>query len=72
MNITARLQALRNRVGSASLGMFTDTAKGLALTFTDLGQQTVKNIEEGVRAYKVEMGPDLTAPDTREAAPPPR
>ena len=66
VNIGARLQVLAEPGGVCVSGdVHQYMRRDLSLTFTDLGQQAVKNIEEGVRAYKVELGPDLTAPETR-------
>ena len=63
VNIGARLQVLAEPGGVCVSGdVHQYMRRDLSLTFTDLGQQAVKNIEEGVRAYKVELGPDLTAP----------
>ena len=67
VNITARLQVLAEPGGVCVSGdVHQYLRRDLSLTFTDLGPQAVKNIEAGVRAYKVEMGRDLTAPETRD------
>ena len=54
VNIAARLQALAEPGSVCVSGdAHQYTRRALPLTFTDLGEQAVKNIEEGVRAYKV-------------------
>jgi TolB-like protein/class 3 adenylate cyclase len=55
VNIAARLQTLARAGGLCVSGVTYDQVrKILPLKFTDLGAQTVKNIEEPIRAYKVE------------------
>jgi TolB-like protein/class 3 adenylate cyclase len=54
VNIAARLQTLARAGGLCISGVTYDQVrKILPLEFTDLGAQTVKNIEEPVRAYEV-------------------
>src|SRR5271169_3512686 len=54
VNIAARLQALAKAGGLCVSGVTYDQVrKILPLEFTDLGAQTVKNIEEPIRAYEV-------------------
>jgi TolB-like protein/class 3 adenylate cyclase len=54
VNIAARLQALAKAGGLCISGVTYDQVrKILPLEFTDLGMQTVKNIEEPIRAYEV-------------------
>jgi adenylate cyclase len=54
VNIAARLQTLARAGGLCISGVTYDQVrKILPLSFTDLGPQTVKNIEEPVRAYEV-------------------
>ena len=54
VNIAARLQTLARAGGLCVSGVTYDQVrKILPLSFTDLGAQTVKNIEEAVRAYEV-------------------
>jgi TolB-like protein/class 3 adenylate cyclase/Tfp pilus assembly protein PilF len=54
VNIAARLQTLAKAGGLCISGVTYDQVrKILPLEFTDLGAQTVKNIEEAVRAYEV-------------------
>jgi len=54
VNIAARLQALARAGGLCVSGATYDQVrKILPLQFTDLGAQTVKNIEEPIRAYEV-------------------
>ena len=54
VNIAARLQTLAKAGGLCVSGVTYDQVrKILPLQFTDLGAQTVKNIEEPIRAYEV-------------------
>ena len=54
VNIAARLQTLAKAGGLCVSGVTYDQVrKILPLEFTDLGAQTVKNIEEPIRAYEV-------------------
>src|SRR5204863_538239 len=54
VNIAARLQTLAKPGAVCISGVTYDQVrKILPLSFTDLGAQTVKNIEEPIRAYKV-------------------
>src|SRR4249919_1815392 len=54
VNIAARLQTLAKAGGLCISGVTYDQVrKILPLSFTDLGAQTVKNIEEPIRAYQV-------------------
>ena len=54
VNIAARLQTLAKAGGLCISGVTYDQVrKILPLQFTDLGAQTVKNIEEPIRAYEV-------------------
>jgi adenylate cyclase len=54
VNIAARLQTLARAGGLCVSGVTYDQVrKILPLSFTDLGPQTVKNIEEPIRAYEV-------------------
>jgi adenylate cyclase len=56
VNIAARLQTLARAGGLCVSGVTYDQVrKILPLSFTDLGAQAVKNIEEPVRAYQVEV-----------------
>jgi adenylate cyclase len=55
VNIAARLQTIAKPGGVCISGATYDQVrKSLALTFSDLGVQQVKNIEEPVRAFQVE------------------
>src|SRR6202158_1633682 len=62
VNIAARLQALANPGGLCISGVTYDQVrKILPLSFTDLGAQVVKNIEEPIRAYEVNaLGDDVS------------
>ena len=54
VNIAARLQGMAEPGGVCVSGdAHQYTRRALPLAFTDLGQQVVKNLEEGVRAYRV-------------------
>src|SRR5258706_4722182 len=54
VNIAARLQTLARAGGlCVSAVTYDQVRKILPLSFTDLGAQTVKNIEEPIRAYEV-------------------
>jgi adenylate cyclase len=54
VNIAARLQTLARAGGLCVSGVTYDQVrKILPLEFTDLGPQTVKNIEEPIRAYEI-------------------
>src|SRR4051794_8216188 len=54
VNIAARLQTLARAGGLCDSGVTYDQVrKILPLSFTDLGVQSVKNIEEPIRAYEV-------------------
>src|SRR4029077_13631765 len=54
VNIAARLQTLATAGGLCVSGVTYDQVrKILPLEFTDLGTQTVKNIEEPIRTYEV-------------------
>src|SRR5258705_7921474 len=54
VNIAARLQTLAKAGGLCVSGVTYDQVrKILPLEFTDLGTQTVKNIEEPIRAYEI-------------------
>jgi TolB-like protein len=54
VNIAARLQTLARAGGLCVSGVTYDQVrKILPLSFTDLGAQTIKNIEEPIRAYEI-------------------
>jgi len=58
VNIAARLEGLADPGGICVSGSVYDQVKGkLALGYEDLGEQTVKNIAEPVRIYRVVMEP---------------
>jgi adenylate cyclase len=62
VNIAARLQALADPGGVCISGEAHQYArKALSLAFDDLGQQAVKNIEDGVRAFAVRLRGQPTA-----------
>jgi adenylate cyclase len=56
VNIAARLESLAEGGGICISGVVHDQVKNkLALAYEDLGQQTVKNIAEPVRVYRIVM-----------------
>jgi adenylate cyclase len=73
VNIAARLEGLAEPGGVTISDAVRGSVKSLADTvFTDLGPQTVKNIPEPVRAFRVSRGsagPAASAPAAREPAP---
>jgi adenylate cyclase len=73
VNIAARLQTLAKPGGVCISGTTYDQVrKVLPMTFTDLGVQQVKNIEEPVRAYVVgSKAPDAPARVVETESPPP-
>jgi adenylate cyclase len=61
VNVAARLEALADHGGICLSGNVHDEVRGkLDLSFQDMGAQTVKNIAEPVRAYRVVL--DAAAP----------
>src|SRR5215203_4141680 len=63
VNIAARLQALADPGGICLSGEAHQYArKSLSLAYVDLGHQSVRNIEEPVRAYAVRPNRDPKAP----------
>lgn len=67
VNVAARLESLAEPGGICiSDAVRTAVGKKLDLSYEDMGEQEVKNIEEPVRAYKVEMvahKPDAVQPE---------
>jgi Adenylate and Guanylate cyclase catalytic domain len=62
VNITARLASLADGGGICIAGSVYEQVKTkLALGYEDLGAQTVKNIAEPVRVYRVQMEPGVAA-----------
>jgi adenylate cyclase len=69
VNIAARLQTLAKAGGLCISGVTYDQVrKILPLEFTDLGMQTVKNIEEPIRAYEVKAQGETASSTLREAS----
>jgi TolB-like protein/class 3 adenylate cyclase len=69
VNIAARLQTLAKAGGLCISGVTYDQVrKILPLSFTDLGMQTVKNIEEPIRAYEVKAQGEAASSTLREAS----
>ena len=72
VNIAARLESLAEAGGICISGKVFDEVKTkLALGYDYIGEQEVKNIAEPVRAYKVQLDSDETAPPTVSQKPPP-
>ena len=72
VNIAARLQALADAGGICISGTVHDQVKNkLALRYEDLGEQTVKNITEPVRVWRVAMEPDVLRQAQHERSPTP-
>src|SRR5467141_2630186 len=68
VNIAARLQTLATAGGLCVSGVTYDQVrKILPLEFTDLGAQTVKNIEEPIRAYQVRAQGEAASSASKEA-----
>jgi TolB-like protein/class 3 adenylate cyclase len=69
VNIAARLQTLARAGGLCVSGVAYDQVrKILPLEFTDLGAQTVKNIEEPIRAYEVRPQGEVAPSGSREVS----
>jgi adenylate cyclase len=69
VNIAARLQTLARAGGLCVSGVTYDQVrKILPLEFTDLGMQTVKNIEEPIRAYEVKAQGEAASSTLKEAS----
>ena len=67
VNVAARLEALADPGGICiSESVRTAVGKKLNLEYEDMGNQQVKNIVEGVRAYKVRMGQVASGPTSGE------
>ena len=70
VNIAARLQTLARAGGLCISGATYDhVRKILPLEYTDLGAQTVKNIEEPIRAYQVKAQGEAASSASKEAPP---
>jgi adenylate cyclase len=69
VNIAARLQTLA-RAGGLCISSVTydQVRKILPLSFTDLGAQTVKNIEEPIRAYEARPQGEVASSTLKEAS----
>lgn len=70
VNVASRLEALADPGGVLVSGNVHDEVRGkLDLVFEDIGEQSVKNIETPVRAYRVVLGavarPAMHRPSTR-------
>jgi adenylate cyclase len=71
VNIAARLQTLAKAGGLCVSGVTYDQVrKILPLAFTDLGTQTVKNIEEPIRAYEVKAQRETASSALKEVSSP--
>jgi TolB-like protein len=71
VNIAARLQTLAKAGGLCISGVTYDQVrKILPLEFTDLGAQTVKNIEEPIRAYEMRAHGEAASSPSKAVSPP--
>ena len=71
VNIAARLQTLARAGGLCISGVTYDQVrKILPVEFTDLGPQTVKNIEEPIRAYEVKAESREALSAAKDVSPP--
>jgi adenylate cyclase len=69
VNIAARLQTLARAGGlCVSSVTYDQVRKILPLSFTDLGAQTVKNIEEPIRAYEARLQGEAASSALKEAS----
>ena len=69
VNIAARLEGLAEPGGITISDSVRSAVKGkVAASFEDRGEQTVKNIAEPVRAYRVQPGTTGASPPTRSVA----
>src|SRR6266853_798446 len=69
VNVAARLESIAKPGGIAISGSVRDhVGNRLDLTFEDLGEQTLKNIERPIRVYSVSLN-SLAARDTKDTAP---
>jgi adenylate cyclase len=67
VNVSARLEALADPGGICISDMVrVGVGNRLALEFTDLGEQSLKNIAEPVRVFRVELGESVVA-ETEES-----
>ncbi len=65
VNIAARIESLADGGGiSVSANVHEQVKNKLSLAFTSQGEQSVKNIADPVRVYKVQLESDGTAPAT--------
>src|SRR5262247_3845860 len=72
INIAARLESLAEAGGICISGTVYDQIKSkLTLQYENLGEQSVKNIAEPVRVYRIKLEADST-PSLGEVAPSPR
>jgi adenylate cyclase len=64
VNIAARIQSLAEAGGVCITGTAYDQVKNkLALSYEYVGEQTVKNIKEPVKVYRVPMEPGIKVPE---------
>ena len=70
VNVAARLEALANSGGICISGTVFDQVKGkLELSFEDVGPQSVKNIAEPVRVYRLDVAPAEAAATAAPTSP---
>ncbi len=71
VNIAARVQSLAEAGGICITGTAYDQIKNkLALGYEYVGEQTVKNIKEPVKVYRVLMEPGIKVPETTSSPAP--
>jgi adenylate cyclase len=69
VNIAARLESLSEAGGICISGTVKDHVRNkLSFGYIYLGEQTVKNMEEPVRVYRVNMEPSLLDPGSQESS----
>ena len=70
VNIAARVQSLAEAGGICITGTAYDHVKNkLAFGYEYIGEQTVKNIKEPVKVYRVLMAPGIKVPETTSPVP---
>ena len=69
VNVASRLEGLANPGGICLSGnVYSEVKNKINLSFEDLGEQSVKNIREPIRAYRIELQPPIEASKPDEGA----